>query len=144
MIALAYLESQCTYFLAVGWTCWFLRPIICSRVSGLMRFRDESDKGTASDLCKSRKESATETLAMIRQAFGRKVWTWHGKSKFTETVKGETGEEQSEERAHYFLWHQGDCSQRICPGRPNSHFRILLVCCITITHRLAAGNFWQK
>jgi hypothetical protein len=48
------------------------------------------------------------------------------KSKLTETEKGETGEEQSQENAHYFLLHQGDYSQRIRPGWPNSQFRMLL------------------
>jgi hypothetical protein len=48
------------------------------------------------------------------------------KSKLTKTEKGKTGEQQSQEHAHRFLWHQGNCSQRICPGRPNGQFRILL------------------
>jgi hypothetical protein len=39
---------------------------------------------------------------------------------------GETGEEQSQEHAHHFLSHKGDCSQIIRSGRPNSEFRILL------------------
>jgi hypothetical protein len=45
------------------------------------------------------------------------------KNKLAENEKGETGEEQSQQ---HVILHQGDCSQRICPGRPNSQFRMLL------------------
>jgi hypothetical protein len=72
-------------------------------------------------LCKSRERSKAETLAMIAQA-----WAVQGKSKLTETKKDEPDEEQSEERAHNFLLHSGDYSQRIRPGRPNSQFLILM------------------
>jgi hypothetical protein len=67
---------------------------------------------------------------MIWQAFGailrQATILQMEKSKFTETEKILTGEQQSQEQAHHFLWYQGDCSQRFRPGRPNSSFRILL------------------
>jgi hypothetical protein len=76
--------------------------------------------------CANLGKSATETLAIIRQAFGEETFAAHGESKLIETEKREADKEQSHEHAHHFLWHQGDCSQRIRPGRSNSQFRILL------------------
>jgi hypothetical protein len=46
----------------------FLHPFIWIHVSGLMQFRDASDKGTASNFVPTSK-SVSETLAMTRQAF---------------------------------------------------------------------------
>jgi hypothetical protein len=61
-----------------------LRPFIWSRVSGLMRFLDGYNKGTASHCV----QISTETMAMIRQAFGegsmsrtRKVQTHRDRKK---------------------------------------------------------------
>jgi hypothetical protein len=48
------------------------------------------------------------------------------KSKLTMPENGETDGKQSQEHAHHFLWHQGDRSQRIRPGMPDSQFRVLL------------------
>jgi hypothetical protein len=50
---------------------------------------------------------------MTRQAFGKesmsrtRVLEWH--ARFMADLKGETIEEQSQEHAHHFLCHQGDC-----------------------------------
>jgi hypothetical protein len=87
MRVLAYLGSL--HNISRSWvdTLIFLRPFIWSSVSGLMRFRYGSDKGTASVhqmLCKSQKNEM-ETLAMIKQAFreGRmshtRVLEWHAR-----------------------------------------------------------------
>jgi hypothetical protein len=80
--------------------CRLLRPFIWCLVPGLMQYRDGSDQGTGSEhqvLCKSRK-NVTETLAMIRQAFGKKSMSC--KRKFlTKTGKSEKGVEYSQERA---------------------------------------------
>jgi hypothetical protein len=43
-VVLAYLGSQCTELYIAVWTWWFLRLLLWNRLSGLMRFRDESDK----------------------------------------------------------------------------------------------------
>jgi hypothetical protein len=74
-----------------------------SRILGVSR--EKCDRGTATDYTSVREN---------------KAWALH-KSKLTET-----GEEQSREHAHNFPWHQGNCSQILRPGRPNSQFRILL------------------
>jgi hypothetical protein len=55
-----------------------------------------------------------------------------------QTIEGKTGEEQSQEHVHHFLWHQGDCSQIIRPGKPNSQF------CILLSHFTAAVSRFVK
>jgi hypothetical protein len=62
----------------------------------------------------------------------KNTWAVHWKSELTEIEKSETGEEQIWEHAHRFLGHQGDCSQSILPGRPNSKF-LIVMCRFTTT-----------
>jgi hypothetical protein len=54
-------------------------------------------------LCANVGKSVRQTLAMIRQAFGEESMSRKGKSEFTATKNGETGEEQLQEHAHHFL-----------------------------------------
>jgi hypothetical protein len=73
---------------------------------------------------------------------GEKVWAvqrcLNGMSKLTENKK---------RRDRCFLCHQGDCSQRICPGRPNSQFCILLwhftMNAVTLVTKELAVAAWQ-
>jgi hypothetical protein len=81
---------------------------IWSRVSDLIRFRDGSDSECASNFVQiSKKKNATETLAMIRQAFRKesvsRTRVLNGKLGSGQTEKGETGEQQSHKQSHNFL-----------------------------------------
>jgi hypothetical protein len=57
--------------------------------------------------CANLGKRATESLKMIRQAFGKENMTVHGCLNGTlgswHTEIGETGKEQSQEPAHHFL-----------------------------------------
>jgi hypothetical protein len=48
----------------------------------------------------------------LTEADGKKAWAYEvlrkGKSKLTETDKGESGEEQIQELAHHMIWHKLD------------------------------------
>jgi hypothetical protein len=173
MVVLAYLWSQCTKYHTAGWMCWFLLPFILSRVSGLMRLRDGSDKRTARKrqiLCKMR----WRPWKRLDKHSRKKAWAiymgaWMARPNSTRPKKADRWREKSR-ASHYLLWHRGDCSERIGPGRPNSQFRILWCfmvtplkcaktspwnfsnkrtgCCIKTMHCLTLpfppGNFWPK
>jgi hypothetical protein len=64
MIVLANLWGQCTKFHATGGCTECLRPFIWSSVCGLMRFRDGSNKETASN------------VVQISEKVGRRPWKW--------------------------------------------------------------------
>jgi hypothetical protein len=68
-----------------------------------MQFHNGSDKGTNNKCCANLRKNVIKTLPMIRQAFREESMTVYEKYKLTETDKGETGEEQSQERAYPFL-----------------------------------------
>jgi hypothetical protein len=97
-----------------------------------MWFCNWSDKGTASNVVQISEKVQRRPWQWLDKHSGKKAWAVHGKSKLTETEEGEAGEELSQELAHHFLWHQGDCSQRIRPGRPNS----IPHCTVTFTKTL--------
>jgi hypothetical protein len=81
MVVLAYLGSRCTKYHAAGWTCrcfmsFYLESCIWrDAISRWIRQRSSE--------CANLGKSATETLAMIRQALGEErmsckwVFEWH-------------------------------------------------------------------
>jgi hypothetical protein len=60
-------------------------------------------------LCKSRKKVQRRSWELLDERSGKEAWAIHLTSKLTEAEKGETVEEQSQEHAHNFVWHQKDC-----------------------------------
>jgi hypothetical protein len=167
MIVLAYLASQHTKIQADGCSCWFLRPFIWNRVSGLVRFRYGYDKETARNILKILEKLRWRPWQYYTSFRGRKCEPYTESPNSPRPKKCETDEERSQEHAHYFVLYQGDCSQIIRPGSQNSQFRILLWsftgtvwifapnfgdkrtgCWIMIKHHLtfpfSPGNFWPQ
>jgi hypothetical protein len=161
VIGLAYLGSRCTKFHASGCTCWMITSFIWNPVLAWCDFAMDPPKEQHQMLCRSRK-SATETLSMIRQAFGeesmscvRKVQThrdrkrrdrWRAKSRacpsFSLESTGLFTKCQTVNSAYYcdVLRRLRENVRRLRPeidNRPG--------CCITTTHRLklpfSPGNF---
>jgi hypothetical protein len=135
MTVLACPGSLCTRCHTAEWTWWLCTSFyLGSRIwpyaiLQLMRQRNSE--------CASKNFVSLQWCNLLVQGFhcwqglDLLLWPWDKatilpieKSKFTETEKREIGKGQSQEHAHHFLWHQGDCSQRVCPGMPNSQFRI--------------------
>jgi hypothetical protein len=75
----------------------------------------------------SASECTSNLLPMSEKVWWR-PWQWSDKhsGKKAWVVQTEKGEEQSQELANNFPWHQENCLQRIRTGSPNSQFCIIL------------------
>jgi hypothetical protein len=116
MIVLAYIGSQYTKFHTAGWKCWFLTSLYsecCIWPDGILRWILQRN---SIKFCLNLGKSVM-TLTLIRERLGKKAWAIHGKSKLTGTERGKTGEEQSQEYGHHFLWNQRDCSKKNSPSQ---------------------------
>jgi hypothetical protein len=115
----------------------FLCPFIWNRVSGLVWFHDGSDKRPASNFLQVSEKVRQRPWQWLDKFLGKKAWALHVKSRLAEAEQGETCEEQRQEHAHHFLWHQGHCSQGICPGTYYCFMVTVWKCAKTLPQTLA-------
>jgi hypothetical protein len=75
-----------------------------------MRFRDRSDKGTASNFVQILERVQHGPWKCLYRRTGKKAWAVHGKPRVTEPKKGDRWRTNSR-ACFFFFWNQGDCSQ---------------------------------
>jgi hypothetical protein len=107
-----------------------------------MRIRNGSDIECESNFVQILENVWQITWQWLDKHSGKKARAVHGNSKFIKTEKRKAGKEQSQDHADHFLCHQGNCSQMIHPGRPNSQFCILLWCFTATAWKCANTAFW--
>jgi hypothetical protein len=96
-------------------------------------------------LWKSRKKVWRRSWQWLDQLSAKKAWAVHGRSKLTETRQVKR---KVKSMFIIFFNIEGDCSQRFCHGRPNSHPQLL--CRFTATEwecaktspRTSVTKFW--
>jgi hypothetical protein len=116
-------------FTLLGRHADFLRPLIWSPVSGLMRFLTADQKQQCvnvwEELCQIASYNAAFLSRVITIDPETKQQSSQWKSRNSPKPK-KRQDRSSQEHAHHFLLHQGDCLQRLHSGTPNSQFCILL------------------
>jgi hypothetical protein len=91
-----------------------------------MRFRDGSDSECASNFVQIMGKNATQTLAIIKQAFGEENISHTRRAKAARPRKVKKVKKTVNIILIIFFDVRADCSQIIRLGRPNSQFRMLL------------------
>jgi hypothetical protein len=95
-------EAIVQYFTQLSGLADFLCPFIWSRVSGLLRFCNGLNKETALNFVQI-SGKVRRPWQYLGKRLGKKAQAVYGKFKHTETKKGETGEDQSQEHDRHFL-----------------------------------------
>jgi hypothetical protein len=128
MIVLTYLGSQCTKFHAAGCDTLFFTSFYldsCIWTGAILWWIWQRNSECASNFEQISEKVWWRPWQWLDMCSRKKAWAIHGRSKLTETEKGETGVEQSQEHDQYFLRHRSFIKKNRL-GTPNSQFCILL------------------
>jgi hypothetical protein len=155
MIVLAYVESQCTKFHTAGWLCWFFTSFYLESYTWPNAISQCIWQWTCVKCCANVGKVLQIPWQWLDKHSRKKAWAIHGCLNemlgSEQTEKGETGEEQSQEHAHNFLFTKNSswqAKQSILHTTVTFYGNCVKICsCITMHHLtlpFSPGNSWPR